>query len=209
MGNGSSIKYALIGLAPYCFHHDVSKGSNEIFILLQYAIALNDLHNFWLPIEQYKSVFSEEYWNFRPPLESEMDCVRPLEKIAVENIGVHQRIIERERIDIWKDRKFPETRKEYVKILDDYLTLCEKNNILPIMFTVPVTKGYKKYFSKQILDEFYYLIREISKKHSSAFFFDGWSLPSFPDTDFFDTDHLNIQGAVKFSTIFNEFIENL
>ena len=141
-------------------------------------------------------------------IESEMNCITPLSD-KVQHMSFYSRFNARERIDVWKDRDFPETFKENVKILDDYLTLCEDTNVRPIMFLPPMTYGYMKYFSRKKLDEFYYLVREAQKKHSSAVFFDGWKLPFFPDNDFFDVDHMNIQGAAKFSTILNDFIEGL
>ena len=194
-------------MTPCSFHNDQSKRSYWLHCLLQYAIAFNDLHHFWLPIEQYKSIFQEQFFNFKAPIESEIDCVRALDN-TVQHIGFEQRILEREMMDVWKERNFPETKKENVKILDDYLTLCENNNIRPIIFTAPVTQGYIKHFNKKLREEFLYLISEAQKKHSSAIFFDGWEIP-FPDTDFYNTDHFNIQGAAKFSAIFNNLIEEI
>ena len=197
-----------MGLGPYSFHYDQSKGSNEVFRLLQYVIAFNDLHNFWLPVEEFKKIFRAEYLNYRLPCDVPMNCVRPL-PTTVNLMTAEIRMNARDRIDIWKGRRFPETKIEYEKILDDYLTLCEKNNVRPIMFLPPVTEGYRKHFDKQLLDEFYCSVRDAQKKHPASGFFDGWNLLQFPDSDFWDTDHLNINGAAKFSSILNDVIENL
>ena len=83
------------------------------------------------------------------------------------------------------------------------------SNKLEVMFLPPMTEGYMRYFSKQKLDEFYYLIDSAMKKHSSAVFVDGWKLPGFSDSDFFDVSHLNLQGSTKFSAILNDFVEQL
>ena len=175
---------------------------------MQYAIAFNDLHNFWLPVEDYKKIFRVEYLSYKLPYDSPMTCVRPL-STTVEHINLNARIEARDRMDIWKGRRFPATKIEYEKILDDYLTLCEKNNVRPIMFLPPVTEGYRKFFDKQLLDEFYCSVRDAQRKHPASGFFDGWNLLQFPDSDFWDTDHLNIVGAAKFSSILNDVIENL
>ena len=119
------------------------------------------------------------------------------------------RLEARNEINAWAEKHYPETCAENIKILDDYLTLCEENNIRPIMFLPPMTEGYKKHFNKQIIDEFYYLVRQACKKHPLAIFIDGWKLPGMTDADFFDTSHMNITGAAKFSTFLNDFIENL
>ena len=72
-----------------------------------------------------------------------------------------------------------------------------------------VSEGYIKHFSKQKIDEFYYLVCEAQKKHLSTVFIDGWKIQVFSDEDFGDVDHLNFQGAAKFSTILNNIIENI
>ena len=198
----------MICLAPYSLHYDESKTISQNCRILQYVIALNDVHNFWLPIEKYKSLLRDDYLNFKLPLENEMNSVTPL-STEVHHISLAGRLAARERIDVWKDKYFPETLKENVKILDDYLTLCEENNVRPIIFTAPMTYGYMKYFSKKKLDELHCVIADALRKHSVAIFLDGWKLQGFSDDDFFDVDHMNIQGAAKFSMILNDFIEKL
>ena len=208
---GGYIKYALIGLAPYSFNFDLTKSFELNFQLLQFFVAYDDIHNLWMPKETYRKLFNENYLNFRLPLGntkissvSELSLNKP-----VRYMSYRERIKSRQLIDGWKNKDFPETKKENVQILDDYLTLCEKNNVRPIMFIPPFTEGYKKYFSKQKLEEFYYLIHEAQKKHSFALFFDGWKLQGFSDEHFHDAAHLNIQGAAKFSAILNNAIESL
>ena len=119
------------------------------------------------------------------------------------------RLDARKLIDKWSEKNYPETREENIKILDDYLTLCEENGIRPIMLLIPMSEGYKKYFSRQKLDEFHYLIRQAYQKHRAAFFVNGWNLQGFDDTDFFDAVHMNIKGAAKFSAFLNDTIEKL
>ena len=92
---------------------------------------------------------------------------------------------------------------------NDYLTLCEENKIRPIMFLPPTTNCYKKYFNRQMLDEFYYLVGRACRKHTGAIFIDGWKLQGLTDADFYDVDHLNIQGAAKFSEFLNRCIEQI
>ena len=207
MGGGE--KYALIGLAPYSFNFDESKTYGENFRLLQYCIALNDIHNFWLPIEEYRNLFNANYLSQKLNFEeNEIVSVTPV-PTKISNINPGTQIYWRDRIDKWADRNFPETRAENIKILDDYLSLCEKNNLIPIVFLPPFTEAYMKNFSHQKLDEFHHLVKEILKNHSKAVFIDGWKFKGFSDEDFLDVDHMNIQGAAKFSAILNNVIEQI
>lgn len=207
---GGYIKYALIGLAPYIFYYDLSKTSSFIQLMLQYFIAFNDLHNFYIPVDVYKNFFRKEYLSACLPLEP-FDLNDPY---LVKNglpmfMKPKDRLIARAIIDGWAEKNYPDTRAENVQIFDDYLTLCEQNNIRPIMFLPPMTECYLKYFKKQRLDEFYYVVRQACKKHPIAVFLDGWQLRGLTDKDFYDVDHLNIQGAAKFSMWLNHIIEQL
>ena len=206
---GGRLKYALIGLAPFHFHYDSSKTAYECSIL-QYYIALNDLHNFWLPAEKYKRIFREEFLNIRLPLENiDLNNIFYQKSSSTKFVDINARINARKRIDVWQNKKFPDTVKENFQILDDYLTLCEKNNVRPIMFLPPLTEAYMRYFNRQILDEFYYLVSEIQKNHPKSVFFDGWKLEGFSDDYFVDVDHMNLNYAAKFSEILNGVIEQL
>ena len=206
---GGRLKYALIGLAPFHFHYDASRTS-FVCSVLQYYIAFKDLHNFWLPIEQYKNLFSEEFLNIRLPLENiDLNNIFYQKSSSNKFVDINARVNARKRIDVWKDRSYPSTVKENFQIFDDYLTLCEKNNIRPIMFNPPLTEGYMRYFDRQKLDEFYYLVSELQKKHPKAVFCDGWKFEGFSDDYFVDVDHMNLNYAAKFSEILNGVIEQL
>ena len=206
---GGYIKYALIGFAPYSFHYDESRTYKYRQRLFQYLIAFNDLHNFAINAAECRKMFQEKFLNLRLKLDSfnVNDVFGTRSSLKMMNWST--RLIARNTVDAWTNKNYPETVKENVQILEDYLTLCEKNNVRPIMFLPPLSKAYVQYFSRQKLDEFHYLIREAQKKHSSALFLDGWKLENFSDKDFYDVGHLNLNGAAKFSAIFNDFIENL
>ena len=206
---GGRGKYALINLAPYSFHYDLSKSYYASRYIFQYFLAFNDLNNYWVSVEDYQKFFSKKYLNNQLDF-SDFD----LNNMYFDNKRftcgqtIHSRLNARTRTDVWKNREFFKTRTENIKILDDYLTLCEKNNITPIMFIAPATECYKKYFNKKMLNEFYYLVNQALKKHPSTKFFDGWKIQVFSDC-FTDADHINLQGAAKFSKILNDFIEGL
>lgn len=177
---------------------------------MQYLIAINDLHNFFVPIDFYKKVIRKEYFELKIPTEP-IDINNPYGAKHPVPIYINQRerLGARDTADGWADKNYPDTCTENIKILDDYLTLCEQNKIRPIMFLPPMTEGYIKHFSKQILDEFYYIVGQACKKHPYAIFIDGWKLQGMTDKDFYDVFHLNIIGAAKFSTFLNSVIEQL
>ena len=176
--------------------------------MLQYFIAFKDLHNFFVPVEVYENFFRKEYlatqvslkgFNVNVPYGANSKLVKaminPLDSLS----GIHT----------WEGKYYPKTRNENIKILDDYLRLCEENNIRPIMFRVPVTEKYIQSFNKQLLEEFDTLVAQACQKYSSAIFVDSWKWSGLTYADFHDHEHLNTHGAAKFSAYLNEFIEHL
>ncbi|MBR5914580.1 MAG: hypothetical protein IKZ58_09490 [Selenomonadaceae bacterium] len=203
------IKYALIGLMPYSFHYDESKAYTYRHRIFQYLIAFNDLHNFTIPASECRKMFREKFLNSRLSLNSfDLNNIF-LAKNKLQIMTAQERLRARDIIDRWNGRNYPVTRKENLKILDDYLNLCKSNKVRAVMFLPPLSKGYMKYLNREIVDEFHYLIRETRKKYPDIVFFDGWKLNGFLDEDFCDVSHLNLKGAAKFSAILNNVIENL
>lgn len=204
-GGHSKIRYALIGLTAYFFHYDLSKILAYKSRMLHYLIAFNDLHNFPVPIDIYKKFLREEWLAKKP-------------SIQYVNINGYktQRVMTQKDIDsddggakAWRNKFHPETRDENIKILDDYLTLCEENNIRPIMFRVPSSEKYMSNFDPRKIEEFEVIVKQALSKHPSACFVDGWKLEGFTYADFYDHAHLNVHGAAKFSAYLNDFIEQL
>ena len=205
---GGGIKYALIGLAPYSFHYDESKSTFSNFRMLQYCVAFNNMHNFVFSADEYRKFFRNEFLSTTLPTDS-LDLNNVYYVKSPRQMNVFDKMNMVNLSDTWTDKNYPDTKKENIKILDDYLTLCEKNNARPIMFLPPLSKGFVKCFDNLKLDEFYYLVSQAQRKHPAAVFFDGWKLNNFSYEDFSDGVHLNLNGAAKFSAILNNVIEQL
>lgn len=202
-GGHNSIRYALIGLAPYVFHFDLSKTYLYKSRVMPYLIAFNDIHNLPIPFDVYKQFLREDWLNQKPSIEKvNLNGVKSRKVISDPLTANHA-------FSRWDKKNYPKTRDENIKILDDYLTLCEENDICPIMFLAPMTEIFMTNFNKQMLEEFHQLVEQAKQNHPSARFVDGWQLDGFTYDDFYDHQHLNLQGAAKFSAYLNDFIEQL
>ena len=204
----SKLRYALIGLAPYSFHHDLSNTVKFKYMMLQYFIAFKDLHNFFVPVDIYEKFFRKKYLmkrfltaalDINVPYGVGTKLKRAMDNPTDSNAGIHT----------WDGKYYPKTRDENIKILDDYLTLCEENNIRPVIFTVPVTEKYTDTFNKPLLEEFYSIIEQACQKHPKARFIDCLNWNGVTYDDFHDHEHITVQGAAKFSAYLNDFIEQL
>ena len=161
-----------------------------------------------MPAEIYEKFFRKNYLETKVPLEM-FDINNPYwaKFDKAYTISPKLRLEARDIIDTWAEKNYPETCSENVKILDNYLTLCEENEIRPVVFMSPMTQAYIKLYNRQRLEEFYSLTAQIIERHSSALFIDGWRLNFLTNADFYDVEHLNIAGAAKFSAFLNEIIE--
>ena len=203
------MEFALIGLAPSTFHYDESKGRSDAWRIMSYLMAFDDVHNFWLKSEKYKKLFNEDFLQAETNIEN-FDLNNPVgDKLPMHTMNFYSKLSALERSEAWNKKNFHKTVNENKKIFDDYLTLCEKNNIRPIVFLPPVSECYRKYFNREKLAEFYKIIQQANKKHSTMFFVDGWNINGVSDEDFGDVDHINLLGAAKFSQLLNSVIEQL
>lgn len=207
----NTIRYALIGLTPYSFHYDLSRAFVGRCLLLQYFIAFNDLHNFCIPADIYKKFLREEWLNTKLDLSTldlnEQYCLQYTSSLDPKTITPD--FIKAIRNRTWNEKFYPKTRDENVKILDEYLVLCEENNVRPIILMTPVTEAYREHFDKNLMEEFYVLIERALQKHPGVLFVDGWKWNGVTYADFRDVEHLNLKGAIKFSSYLNDFIERL
>jgi len=79
----------------------------------------------------------------------------------------------------------------------------QKRNIKIFFVTVPVYKTYSKYIDQKIENENHRVIDELCSRYGCKYF--DYSKDSrFIMSDFYDSDHLNREGAKKFSMILNK-----
>lgn len=174
--------------------------------MLQWYLGLHDLHNFPIAEKDYRSFFKKDFLD-GGYLKSDGIDLNDVYGWKQEKImSPNEKLGVRQRAEVWKDKFYPVTSEENKKIFDDYLTLCEQKNIKPVVFTAPVSEGYRYCFPKKCLDEFHAVRSEIMSRHPTSSFFDGWKVKGLSDADFFDTDHINVFGAAKFSAALNNFI---
>ena len=108
---GGQIKYALIGLGIYSFHYDLSQSVYSFCRIPQYLIAFNDLHNFYMPLEEYRKFFRPEYLNKKVPPEAEMDCITNLGK-GLHHIDRRKQIGLRKKLMYGKIKIIPKRAKK-------------------------------------------------------------------------------------------------
>ena len=112
-------------------------------------------------------------------------------------------------IERWQNRYFPATVAENKKIFFDFLELCKRCNVIPILTIFPTNVIWRETFPKKLIDEFNVIISEAKRKYHFHFI----DKSNFDDVielkDFHDANHLNDSGANKMSKFLNDYIMQL
>ena len=219
--NNSSFKYSIIGISPYSFHYDESKSSVGLRgsgwsrggggWIWMYYLVFKDIHNFYLEKSKIEEIFDKDF------LETPDDFVPENFNFDIyNNQGYSEKVIAlsnlleaRTNAETWSKKRYPETAKENKKIFLNYLELCKKYSVVPIVTVFPALNIWREFFSKQLLDEFYLIISE-AKKQYEFHFLDKWNFDDQLNVnDFIDAVHLNNSGAKKVSKYINDYIMQL
>jgi hypothetical protein len=108
-----------------------------------------------------------------------------------------------ERCVAHQNEKVNYRRKEIENRLSLFIDLLRhKRGIHVILFTTPVYKTYSQYLNKSDVEENNLIIKTLCDKYKINYY--NYADDSrFLITDFANNDHLNLDGAAKFSKIFN------
>jgi hypothetical protein len=89
--------------------------------------------------------------------------------------------------------------------LEKMAQLCRQNHLRLILVAMPCKKDYTSRLDTAQNNEYHRLTQKLVNRYSLEFH-DFTNYPDFIDSDFFDSNHLNENGAKKLSLIVNELI---
>lgn len=92
---------------------------------------------------------------------------------------------------------------EPLKYLEKMIQSCKRNNHRLLIIIAPTQTGYKNLVPKEAFSKLY----SITEKHNIELL-DLLSTNKFTDCDFGDHDHMNYEGARKFSQFLNEYLQS-
>ena len=205
----SNFKYAIIELAPYIFHYDISIGTIQQWLMLSYYFGFRDVHNYHISCKEIEDIFDTKFLTTNNLPVPEGFDERDFIPSMTPQFTIDKRMKAREEAEAWKNKRYPKTVKENKKIFNDYISLCKQYNVWPIVVRFPAIDAYREFFPKQLIDEYNYILAEsgIGERFS---FIDKWNFDDkLTYQDFFDSTHLNSSGAKKMSSFLNDYIMNL
>ena len=196
-----TVKFVIIGLAPYSFRYDNAKAFAVISRHLQYMLAIGaperNLHDTLLKIlisDAVKKIFRDanaDYTDFNFDLmKNNMNKQIPAEAVVD---------WEAELKNLTK-KFYPDTVEKNFRVMEDYIQLCLANGAKPVGVVFPFAPIIHDKYDAELLKNFRALIRRLEKNYPDFAFVDLFDLPLGYDC-FYNMAHLNLRGSAAASTI--------
>lgn len=90
-----------------------------------------------------------------------------------------------------------------ISLFEEMIRICVENKIVPIVLSPPVYKNYFQSYLKNKELRRINFISKMEKKYTVLYHFNFDNHNAFEVTDFKNEDHLNLNGAEKFSKVLN------
>ena len=210
--SNSHFKYVFIELSPWSFHFDLSKSEAESFLIPGYYLAFKNVHNFHVSNAAMELIFNEQYLNLfetldktNYPFDLDLNDLYKWKQSNNHSLDIPARFAARERAEAWNKKRFPLTVSENIKLLKECIKFCREKNAIPIIIIYPKSDIYLRFFSKQMIDEFYYILNKL-KIEEKIHIIDYMRWKGVDINDFYNVDHLNSNGAKKVSNAINNYI---
>ena len=195
-----TIKFVLIGLAPYSFRYENAKSFSVCRRNIQYMLALKsppqNIHDKLL-LELVSDNVKYDVANITA---EQADLNFDKEKRTFTKDLTTKAII------YWEDelrnltkKLFPDSVKKNLQILKDYIKLCVDNGVKPVGVVFPFSPIMRKNYSEELLTLFRLAVRQLEEAYDFTFI-DLFDLNLGYDC-FWNLAHLNLRGSM-FASIF-------
>lgn len=229
---GRSIKKCIINIGYYMLYQDLSLSKNMVHLMPQvYYPLFGDTHHyvmereydFWQYISHDKGMLS--------PMTMSMFCSEWAKGFFLEEPSYYGSLKTREQNNIlglkkiqWASvqekskedytidrtnkhnqlRKHLNSFEENKQIIEEMVSYLWERNVTPIFVIMPFTKYYNTYIDERYKEEIWGVLEALELPVE---FLDMNDYPElFDDSDFLDSDHLNLKGAVKASRVLRDFL---
>lgn len=149
-------------------------------------------------------------------IDAEYDRINPMDKIRRGFIGA-EGIDENCFNETWYKYRAEYTAKNYFSLnekeevmadLNDFIIKLKSHEIVPILFSTPTYSEYNSFLDEKILQQNQRDIQQLCELQNIVYL-NYMNDKQFSKNDFNDPDHLNKQGAMKFSELLNQDISAL
>ena len=207
-------RFCLIGLAPYVFNNWLDKTIR------------NFDQQFYFPIIGHKqmeyygtsygrfleTIFKSKYkiwlngWISNVP-QFDLNDIDGSRKWHQErySITAAQRLKANDDLAIYERKKYPETVERNKEILNQFIELCLKRNVIPIGVLLPFSQIAQRHYPQIALREFFETLDPFLEKMK---FINLWDM-KLPDSYFEDLIHLKMTGALEVTKVIKKRISKI
>ena len=161
-----TIKFVLIGLAPYSFRYDNAESFSVCSRNLQYMLAL-DLPPKTFHDRLLRVLVSDDVKNFFAQITAEQADLNfdGIKRNFYSEISAKAAIDFEAELNNLTKKFYPETIKENLQILKDYIKLCLANGAKPIGVVFPFAPAIRNNFSRELLNLFRAAINQLEESY--------------------------------------------
>ncbi|MBQ4403068.1 MAG: CDP-glycerol glycerophosphotransferase family protein [Selenomonadaceae bacterium] len=196
-----TIKFVLIGLAPYSFRYTNEKAFSVCSRNLQYTLALESsgketLHDILLKTLVNNAIKNHFFTTSAQQADLNFDTLK----------NSCNRELPAKAVVAWEDelknltkKIFPQTVEENIQVLTDYIKLCLDNGAKPVGVVFPFAPAMRKNYDAQLLNSFRAVINQLEQNYDFTCV-DMFDLNLGYDC-FYNMAHLNLKGAALASSV--------
>ena len=195
-----SVKFVLIGMSPYSFRYENSKAFAMCPRNLQYMLAL-DYEGETAHDHLLKTLTSDATKNWLASITSAQADLNfeGIKKALERNISIGAIAGWQSQLRNLIKKFFPETFERNLKILKDYIQLCQDNGAKPIGVVFPYAPAMRKNYNMELLTHFREIMHQLEESSDFAFI-DLFDMKLGYDC-FYDMAHLNFKGSATASSL--------
>jgi hypothetical protein len=213
----TTIKYIVLSVSYFSYFYDLHNSTESWrdyyyrdfeYIKPNFELSRWDLKNYsyfalYTPIKSIRYFFENFKTDLTPnllengfqPIYNNLPNTRISEIEGYKRVQSHTKTLNLENL------------KLNIEYLEEILAYSNSRGIKVIFITPPVYKTYSKYCNDQLIKANILLTSKLCEKYDASYF-DYFKDQRFNINDFFDNDHLNSTGSIKFSKIINKEILN-
>ncbi|MBR4152856.1 MAG: CDP-glycerol glycerophosphotransferase family protein [Selenomonadaceae bacterium] len=196
-----TIKFVLIGLAPYSFRYDNAESFSVCSRNLQYMLALNNKeqetrHDYLLKAlvnDKLKNIFVQT-----TAQKADLNFER-LKRVVNAELPARALVNWENELDNLTKKLRPQTIQKNIQILKDYIKLCLDNGAKPVGVVLPFAPAMHDNYSEELLTLFRLAVQQLEESYDFKCI-DLFDLNLDYDC-FYNMAHLNLKGAALSSLI--------
>ena len=196
-----TIKFVLIGLAPYSFRYDNAESFSVCSRNLQYMLALNNQEQETRHDYLLKALVNDELKNIFLQITAQQADLNfnRIKRVLNAELPARALVNWENELDNLTKKLRPQTIQKNIQILKDYIKLCLDNGAKPVGVVLPFAPAMHDNYSEELLTFFRLAVQQLEESYDFKCI-DLFDLNLGYDC-FYNMAHLNLKGAALSSLI--------